>query len=174
MKKLFIVFLLMASALSITSCGSAGETQTPEEGEEQVQIGNPLRESDKKEIQKLTGASFNMPSKFDNISYYVIENLGLHSIGQAGFEYNDAYYTFRVMKSTLLDDISGMYYNWTETKECEIEGLSGEMRSFESESECACTILLFDSENEILYSLSSSDRQAFQDIEKCFEIILKQ
>ncbi len=130
MKRIHIALLLFFVLLtgSIAGCAPSSAQQaappTPEPAEETAPVGlvNPLRETDEAGLVEATGLSLPAPEGAENVrrSYLAIPNEA--PIAQLEFTLDGAEATLRARPSGLTEpmDISGLYYEWTESASAQV------------------------------------------------------
>lgn len=91
-------------------------------------IPNPMHESSAKEILNTLGISLHIPDKAEDVSYFIIDNGSGAKMAQAVFKLENMRYTYRVQSTSAFADISGAYFEWTETQPIEVSYCSGEVR----------------------------------------------
>ena len=87
-------------------------------------------------------------------------------MAQADFSLDGNLYTLRAKKSDILDDISGMYYEWDINEVCDINGNGGEIHIVNNENEKASSVIWYDTAAGMTYSVSVNNavsRQALID-----------
>ncbi len=97
-----------------------------------ARIQNPVRSSDAEEIRKKLGIRFDIPKNAGTVAYTIIDLDGPEDIAQAAFSLNGASCCYRIVSAASFSDISGLFYDWTVKKDCEVNGCAGEMAYNES------------------------------------------
>ena len=77
------------------------------------QLPNPVHESTAEEVAEKTGITLNVPITAVDVTYSYID--GDSPLAQVSFVYQGQTYTYRGQKTQTVQDISGMYYEWTKT-----------------------------------------------------------
>lgn len=149
-----IMVLGLAAALSACGTGSAGNASN-NVAETETQIANPWTEVSTAELAEAVGTELSVPDGATEVTYRLLSESAL---GEADFSYYGLEFTARVQKTDALEDISGLYYDWTVTNECVVNGCEGESRRFLGENETVDLILWYDAENGFTHSLSTQDK----------------
>lgn len=116
MRRILLVFTLLLSAL-LTACTSPSHPQNS------ASIPNPIHETDEAGIVAATGISLPAPSAAEDVSWSYIERGDAAPLAQMQFTLDGKKAFLRAQttgKTNLddLEDISGLYYDWTaETEE---------------------------------------------------------
>ena len=120
MKRIFAILLSATALLTLSACGVAGISGTVHDEQnaadaantENVQIPNPLMQSTLEEIEELEGVSITLPDSADSVTAVRINTNPI--IDSVTFNDDGLRYVYRVSKTDVLTDISGMYYDWGE------------------------------------------------------------
>ena len=97
MKKLWMIALAACCVLALAAC----TVKKPQESGDVSQLPNPVHESTAEEVAE------------KNMEYSYID--GDSPLAQVSFVYQGQTYTYRGQKTQTVQDISGMYYEWTKT-----------------------------------------------------------
>ena len=109
MKRIFAIVLAACCVLALAAC----TVKKPQESGDISQLPNPVHESTAEEVTEKTGITLNVPITAVDITYSYIE--GDTPLAQVSFVYQGQTYTYRGQKTQTVQDISGMYYEWTKT-----------------------------------------------------------
>lgn len=113
MKKLIALLLAAVILVCCAYCAFADEAGTAVSGTPSVGMPNPLSEASVKGILEAIGVELPAPDFANSASWFVIN--GNPRIGELRFSVGGQNYVYRVAAMNAFDDISGMYYTWTET-----------------------------------------------------------
>lgn len=119
------------------------------------QIVNPMKNSNPQEIIETIGVRFIEPKDVSEIKYFIISN----QIAQMNFIKDDISFTARIKPTNQFEDISGMYYDWTNEQDCEIAWCSGKiyfMNDGENNNPGIC--IWYDIAPGLMYSISMDDK----------------
>ena len=109
MKKLWMIALAAGCVLALAAC----TVKKPQESGDVSQLPNPVHESTAEEVAEKTGITLNVPITAVDVTYSYID--GDSPLAQVSFVYQGQTYTYRGQKTQTVQDISGMYYEWTKT-----------------------------------------------------------
>ena len=109
MKRLLVFALAACCVLALAAC----TVKKPQESGDISQIPNPVHESTAEEVAEKTGITLNVPITAVDVMYSYID--GDSPLAQVSFVYQGQTYTYRGQKTQTVQDISGMYYEWTKT-----------------------------------------------------------
>ena len=107
MKKLLVLALAACCVLALAAC--TDRDPQPDSN----QIPNPVHECTAEELTEKTGITLNVPITAVDVTYSYID--GDSPLAQVSFVYQGQTYTYRGQKTQTVQDISGMYYEWTKT-----------------------------------------------------------
>lgn len=96
-----------------------------------VMIGNPIRTCSIEEITAL-GYAFPTPQAAADVQYQIIDDGQDTPLAQAKFAWNDSEFCYRARETEEFTDISGMYYDWEETRIWSAGELAFELNAVES------------------------------------------
>lgn len=120
--------------------------------EEPVQMVNPWRECDASEIEKMTGTDMLSYPGATDVVYQINES---DQLGEMQFKDEvGSDFCYRVKKTDALEDISGMYYDWTSEDDSELFGLPGKSLYYDGDGEDAQVLIWYDPAMQLTYSLS--------------------
>ena len=169
MKKIISIVLCLSLTMFLFACNKKEKGNTETDTSVTEGVANPMVPSTEEEIKTVTGADFNLSSKFQSPNFFLINN----KIGQVGFKYKDLNFTFRTEKSDKSDDISGMYYEWTESKTVTIDNCKGELHIYSGKDEFAASVIWYDSENGVMYTLSTDKEISDKELLACADLLVK-
>lgn len=178
-KVLLVALTAFAMIFAFTACGSEGE---------EVEMANPVHESDINEVADKTGVYMTTPVGSTDVAYGYIEVEDAEPIAQVTFTYDGNEFCYRAQKNdytnimdvtdgdadeaTLLESLedgtnivaalSGMYFEWKATALTDLKGKDG-IVAFNDGKEGIIGWIDLDKSPSILYSLSMSSG-ASQDI----------
>lgn len=109
MKRIFAIVLAACCVLALAAC----TVKKPQESGDISQLPNPVHESTAEEVAEKTGITLYVPITAVDITYSYIE--GDTPLAQVSFVYQGQTYIYRGQKTQTVQDISGMYYEWTKT-----------------------------------------------------------
>lgn len=140
---------VIIALLLCVSCVFGCQAPASQEGA-QSSLSNPMVESSPEEILEKIGVEFLVPEGAEEVKYFIISN----QMAEMQFRLNGSDCSARVQPETELTDISGMYYDWSQTDNCSIGWCEGKlMRSSEGEKPVSCC-LWYDHVPGLMYSLS--------------------
>lgn len=117
MKKYFAVLLAVLMIAGLAACGAAEKKET-ETKEQSAGMANPWTDTDYEGFKQMTGLDLGIPEGAKDVAFRV---LGEQNLGEMNFTLDGQSYTARIKPAPAWEDISGMYYTWAETTDCEIE-----------------------------------------------------
>lgn len=150
MKKLYLFVLLTALSVSLLFGGCAGAPGGS--GEDGSADGaGPALASTAEELAAI-GYVFQIPAGAQDVSYAVIEmgSAYKHDMGQAQFSLDDVRFTFRILCTPFVEDISGTYYAWSSSDTCDVGGTVGEAHYIDNKNGF---VLWYDEARSLLYCL---------------------
>lgn len=171
MKRILAIFSIFLMLPIIAGCGakpdSPSETTTgsqpastesvpsdtePSESDAEISWApNPIVESTAADIEEKLGITFSLPDDSEDTVYTII-NTDNASIAQVTFTVDHVPVTYRIMPDAdSLSDISGMFFSWSNTAGCTINGCDGSL-SYNSGEEGI--INWYDASKELLCSIS--------------------
>ena len=118
MKKKNIIALTatLSAVLLLTGCTQVSTSvenlpaNSEVTSEENIGIANPWSDTTLDAIEADLGIDISIPKDATQTGYRVLSEEKLYEID---FVYNDLGYTYRLKKTDALEDISGLYYDWT-------------------------------------------------------------
>ena len=135
-----------------------------EDDDTQAEIPNPVREVRASELQEQTGISFTMPEGAQDVSYYTIDTDG-NDMAQMTFMLNGVECTCRIWGTGVptvgLEDISGMYYQWTSEETAAIGENAAELHWIEGEQGIA---LWYDYAPGLLYCVAVDSKASLDSL----------
>ena len=137
MRKLIAMMVIFALL-----CPSAGA----------MQMANPWKETSAEEMVQTIGLSFRVPEGAANVVYRMLES---EQLAEVQFELNGAKCAARIKPAAVYEDISGMYYEWSETAPCEILWCSGERMQTTVDERSISLCLWYDVVPGLMYSVSA-------------------
>ena len=151
MKKLitlFLAFLMLVCAL--TACG---KTETEEPQPQQSTVANPLVESDAEGVQQTLGFALTVPEDAENVLYFILSG----DTEELHFTLNGLDYVARLKATAEFEDISGIYYEWTDTLDGTIENCQCKQMRYCGDEADVDVCLWYDAVPGLMYSLSTGD-----------------
>ena len=125
-----------------------------EDADSSANVVNPVSEATAAEVLERTGVSFSIPAGAKDVSYFIIETDSCE-IAEMDFRLNGAACACRICGTEVptdgLQDISGMYYEWTSTDTAAISGNDAELYWIEEEQGI---VLWYDYTVGLMYSLA--------------------
>lgn len=141
MKRTAAILLTAALTVSLCACGGnsdtssaqsdqevqSGQTSQSDPGSMVTQVQNPVYEVTKEELASMSGIDLAAPEEAENVRYSYIEMGEEPPIAQVDFQMNgaDAFLRAQTSQVDQLIDISGLYYKWNQTKDCQIGAYDG-------------------------------------------------
>ena len=101
---------ILVLVLALAAC----TVKKPQESGDVSQLPNPVHESTAEEVAEKTGITLNVPITAVDVTYSYIDG-DKEPLAQVSFVYQGQTYTYRGQKTQTVQDISGMYYEWTKT-----------------------------------------------------------
>lgn len=137
-KKLVGILLGTVAVLTLVACGSkdkevevvefnlgGGATESGVTGDGEVYtspFGNPWVDSNKADVLKATGFDMPSPEGAANVAYSYMPETGM---AQLDYVLDNVKWIYRKEKTSALEDISGMYYDWDYTGDVTVSGYAG-------------------------------------------------
>ena len=116
-------------------------------------VVNPLVESDSNGIMQQLGFALCLPDGAENVKYFILSG----DTEELRFTHNGLAYTARLKATAGSEDISGMYYKWTNTLDDELEGCKCKMMRYNGDKGDIDVCLWYDAASGLMYSLTTSD-----------------
>jgi len=117
------------------------------------QIANPWTETTPEELVETLGLSFNPPEGAQEIVYRMLES---EALAEMQFVYEGANCTARIKPAVEFEDISGMYYEWEDSGECEIQYCPGAWMQMAADGQTVALCLWYDVVPGLMYSVSAA------------------
>ena len=117
MKKLLVVIISAAICLAFAACGNKAEDPVI------PGVPNPVTPATAEEVAAATGLTFTLPEDAENVVYYVID--GETPMAEAVFDWKGQEITYRIISALEYSDISGLYYDWEQVLDWQIQGRPG-------------------------------------------------
>lgn len=168
-KSLIILSLVTATAL-LAGCITVPATEPKPEVESQVvsetesggesQIANPWTDTTLEAIEDELGIEIHLPKEVTQSGCRMLSD---EKIYEVDFVYQDQGYTYRLKKTDALEDISGLFYEWSGSMETPVgDYMATDYRSI-SDEETVDHIIWYDEKEGITHSLSTiaSDLDGF-------------
>ena len=148
MKKLMTLSLaLLMLVCTLTACGESKTEETPST------IPNPMVESDAEGVKQALGFELAVPEGAENVHYFIISD----EMEELHFTLDGLDYVARLKASAEFEDISGMYYEWTDTQEDNIGSCLYKFMRYCGDEGDVELCLWYDAAPGLMYSLSTSD-----------------
>lgn len=127
MKSLRIIILCIALFLCVFLSACSHPAQIPDDSAAST-VTNPIQSSTVEDLA-VYGYHFNIPEDAENIAYHVISMGSNYSsdMGEAQFTLDDIGFTYRILTTTFVEDISGTYYTWSTEEPCSVGPFAGEL-----------------------------------------------
>ena len=138
----------ISSEVSVSSENPAGS-------EESAEIANPWSDSSLEEIEGDLGIKVSIPKNVSQIGYRKMAEEKLYEIN---FVYENLGYDYRLKKTDALEDISGLYYEWTASYETPVGDYTATDYRAENGEETVDHIIWYDTKEGVTHSLSTSAR----------------
>ena len=116
MKKSISLISSIIFMIAITGCSSKQKSGSQQSEKKLVGVPSPIHESSAAEIQSLMNVQFGVPDRAEKLRYSIIAG----KLAQMDFEWEEADCTARIQPDLVgegesIPDISGFYYNWSNT-----------------------------------------------------------
>ena len=165
MKKLIALFSAVCLMTLLCACGKQEVPQPDEPAVGEPAVGgttvvNPMHESSQEAILQELGLSFQIPAGAENVAFWTIGSDPI--LAQMNFTFDGDEYTYRVSTNSGNEDISGMYYEWEQTEETSVGGLTAEVKWIDWNQG---VISWYDVVPGIQYSLSQDTNATFNSLE---------
>lgn len=142
---LSVIIALLLCVSCLFGCKAPASQEGPQSG-----LANPMVESNPEEILEKLGVEFLVPEGAEEVKYFIISN----QMAEMQFRLNGSDCSARIQPEAEYTDISGMYYDWTNTENCSIGWCEGKlMSSSEGDKPVSCC-LWYDHVPGLMYSLS--------------------
>lgn len=157
--RILALILALTMALSLAACGKKGEPAAQPDGSasssEIAGVVNPIHEVTHDEMVEKTGVDIDAPEESTDVSYVYIDDEPLFA--EVNFTMNGVEWCYRAQMGQADPQIlSGMYYNWTDTAEGEVDYCTATVSVCDGEEKAAC-VTWYDVVPDISYSLSAFD-----------------
>ena len=156
MKRFLSIVLAAALCFSFAGCAE-NDTQAVTETEAASQaaaVANPMVETDLAGILEATGLSFEPLDGAENVKYFIYHG----TLAEMQFTYDGVDYRYRMAATDKLqevDDISGLYYQWTVEEDCEVANRIAKQRRYIGTDGYIDNILWLDVVPGVAYSLTA-------------------
>lgn len=119
---ILLVALLIAAALLCASCGKKPEKTEGKPSEPPTDktagIANPMQESGVAALRKQFGCPLSLPENAGEQKSFMIGG----KLGELRFTLDGVRYTARMQKTAAVEDITGLYYQWTDVRDLTVCG----------------------------------------------------
>lgn len=112
MRKIGFLIALAGSLALLLLCAAC--SGTPAAKDEPQTVVNPVHECTAEELTAQTGITLNVPITAVDVTCCYIDGAE-EPLAQVTFTYQGKVYTYRAQRTEIIEDISGMYYEWTTT-----------------------------------------------------------
>ena len=163
MKKLIVALVAVFMFMCVfTACSGKPEPDVNPQGEQTDNVTdsdfqngmiNPLVESDADGVVQQLGFALSVPDGAENVEYFILAG----DTEELRFTCDGLDYTARLKATAGFEDISGMYYTWTNTLDDEIEGCECKMMRYSGDGGEIDVCLWYDAAPGLMYSLTTSD-----------------
>ena len=123
------------------------------EGEQNVSMENPWSDTTMENIENKLGITVILPEGADNVSARTLSAQDLYEII---FDYYGMKYNYRLKRTDSLEDISGLYYDWTVSLEEKLRGHDAVSYRSISDNETVDLVIWYDENDLVSHSLSVS------------------
>ena len=141
-------------AASAETASAAVEAST---AEAQTGIANPWTDLSLQEIEERFGTTVAVPEGAENVHCMMMEEDGL---GEIDFDYMGRSCTYRMKKTDLEEDISGMYYEWNTVETVLLHDCNATYQTCTEEGDLIELATWYDDDGKMMYSLSTVGEQA--------------
>ena len=147
---LMVVCLFTACAAKDDSADApqTEQTEEPEDG-----VANPLVESDADGVMQQLGFALKVPEDAENVQYFILNG----DTEELHFTIDRLDYVARLKPTASFEDISGMYYEWTNTDDDELKGCECKLMRYCGEDGDIDLCLWYDAAHGLMYSITTSD-----------------
>lgn len=160
MKKLIAALAVCLMVLCLfTACANKDDSSTAQQTEAEPTetpvsgVANPLVESDADEIMQQLGLALSIPEGAENVQYFILSG----DTEEMHFTLNGLDYVARLKPTASFEDISGMYYEWTDTLDDELNGRECKLMRYCGSDGDVDLCLWYDAVPGLMYSLTTSD-----------------
>ncbi len=144
---------LAAMCVVGSSAALATDANTAPAADAAAQLANPMREVTLEELTAETGYVFTLPEGALEAVYAIIDGAeGAEKTAQAQFKLGEDVYTCRMQPGEAEADITGMFFEWTETKEVTFAEVEKAILNLMNADQGALT--WYDAEAKINYSVT--------------------
>ena len=144
-----------APAANTDTNTSVEETTAGTDADGTVAMGNPWKDDvSADEVYELVDAYFIVPDGAEDVTYRINES---DRLAEMDFTLDDLKFCARMKPTELLEDISGLYYEWDGELDDTVSGAEAKFRSAVSDSEMVHNVIWFD-ESGMSFSLMTSDK----------------
>lgn len=112
MRRIRLLIALAGGLALLLLCAACSGTPAAED--EPQTVVNPVHECTAEELTAQTGITLNVPVTAVDVTYRYIDGEN-EPLAQVTFTYQGKVYTYRAQRTETIEDISGMYYDWTTT-----------------------------------------------------------
>ena len=159
--KRYWIYIILIISLVFSACTLNNSEGQPVEDDSDIiddnnqnsYIANPWTEVTKEDVEKGLGTEIVLPHDAKNVIYRFNSSIELYEIL---FDYDVLSFTYRIKKSAETEDISGLYYEWTNSYEETVEGYKANIYRVVIEDDAIELITWIDTDEDISYSLSTS------------------
>lgn len=158
MKKLIAALAVCLIVVCLfTACAakddSADAPQTEQTDAPESSVQNPLVETDADGIMQQLGLALGVPEGAENVQYFILSG----DTEEMHFTLNGLDYVARLKPTVSFEDISGMYYEWTNTLDDELKGRECKLMRYCGEDGDVDLCLWYDIAPGLMYSLTTAD-----------------
>lgn len=138
---------------TVTTAQEQTETQSQEQTQEQSTVVNPLVETDAAGVEQTLGFALRVPDNAENVKYFILAD----DTEELRFTADGLDYTARLKATDGFEDISGMYYEWTQTLDDELKGRECKQMRYCGDEGDIDVCLWYDVVPGLMYSITTSD-----------------
>ncbi len=124
------------------------QTEAPVSG-----VPNPLVETDADGVIQQLGFALKVPDGAENVQYFILSG----DTEELRFTLNGLDYTARLKPTVSFEDISGMYYEWTDTMDDELKGRECKLMRYCGSDGDIDLCMWYDAVPGLMYSITTSD-----------------
>ncbi|MDO4488908.1 MAG: hypothetical protein Q4B67_07485 [Eubacteriales bacterium] len=123
-----------------------------------IGMANPMVETDANGLMETLGLSFNVPEGAEDVSYFILND----KIAEVQFRIpeQEMHVTARTMSANEFEDISGMYYNWTDESDGKVFYNDAKIKHYHDDKKDIQVCLWYDVAPGLMYSVVAEQPDA--------------